>query len=167
MDALKRAEESMVINMENGEKGADNAATRRASEITIDGDLMDETAARKAIEEGGSSSLKSSGPGFSTATDANGADESVVLGEGETKLLGLKDGGRMKKILDSDRAKKEKKEKMLGVKLWDDTPRPTDRPIEFNKPEFPSSLVDDHPVIRLLGNAWRNWGKWPLALVFL
>lgn len=118
MDALKRAEESMDINMESGEKGADNAATRRAGEITIDGDLMDETAARKAIEEGGSSSLKWSGLGFSTATDANGADESVVLGEDETKLLGLKDGGRMKKILDSDRAKKEKKkEKMLGVKL--------------------------------------------------
>jgi hypothetical protein len=69
----------------------------------------------------------------------------------------------MKKILDSDRAKKgKKKEKVLGVKLWDDTPRPADRPIEFRKPEFPSSLVDEHPVLRLLGNAWRNWGKWGL-----
>jgi hypothetical protein len=162
MDALKLAEESMDINMQNVEEGADNAATK-AGETTMNGDLMDEAAARKAIEEGASSPPKSSSSGFSTATDANGADESVLLGEDEAKLLGLKDGGRMKKILDSDRAKKgKKKEKVLGVKLWDDTPRPADRPIEFRKPEFPSSLVDEHPVLRLLGNAWRNWGKWGL-----
>jgi len=159
MDALKLAEESMDINMGNEEEGADNTA----GETTMNGDLMDEAAARKAIEEGASSPPKSSSPGFSTATDTNGADESVLLGEDEAKLLGLKDGGRMKKILDSDRAKKgKKKEKVLGVKLWDDTPRHADRPIEFRKPEFPSSLVDEHPVLRLLGNAWRNWGKWGL-----
>jgi hypothetical protein len=131
-------------------------------ETSIDEDLMDEAAARKAIEEGASTPPKSSSPGCSTAVDPNAADESIVLGEDEAKLLGLKDGGRMKKILDNDRVKKgKKKEKVLGIDLWDNTPRPPDRPIEIVKPEFPLSLANEHPVLRLLGNAWRNWsGKW-------
>jgi hypothetical protein len=125
----------------------------------MNGNLMNEAAARKAVEEGTSSPPKSSSPSFSTATDASGADESIMLGDDEAKFLGLKDGGRMKKILDSDRTKKGK-EKELGVKLWDDTPRPVGCPIKIRAFEFPSSLMGEHPVLRLLGNAWNGWGKW-------
>jgi len=152
MDALRLAEESMDVKMdEDGETAADDK-TGKVNE------LMDEAAARKAIEEGVRLPPNSSSPGDSIRDDSSLGEESVVLGEDEAKLLGLKNGGQMKKILDSDRVKKGqmKEEKVLGVKLWDDKSRPMDCPIVVRS-EFPSSLADAHPVLRLLRNAWNNW----------
>jgi hypothetical protein len=45
---------------------------------------------------------------------------------------------------------------MLGLKLWDDRPRPVDCSIVIRS-EFPLSLADEHPVLRLLRNARNNW----------
>jgi hypothetical protein len=161
MDALRLAEKSTDINMEDGRANPENSSPNAGP----DNDLMDEVAARKAIAERTCSPLKSLSPSGSTVGDLNAVEESVILEEDEAKLLGLRNGGQMKKILDSDRAKKGKVkvEKVLGVKLWDDTPRPVHCPIV--KPEFPSLLVDQQPVFRLLRNAWRSWsGKWDLSI---
>lgn len=143
IDALKLAEESVDIKMEDS-----NLAAGAEGE-----GLMNEEAAWKAVEE--SARHKSSTPRDSA--DGLGDDnEAVVLGEEESKLLGLKDGERMKKILDSDRAGKVKAkvEKVLGVKLWDNTPRPADYSMGQGL-KFPL-VCDGQPVLQLLETAWRR-----------
>ena len=155
MDALRLAEQSMDVKMDDGEEYPEGTGAA-AHEASKDNDWMDEVAARKAIAEGSHTPSKSLSPSGSIAGDVNAVEESVVLGEDEAKLLGLKNGGQMKKILESDRAKKGKvkEEKVLGVKLWEDIPRPDNCPIL--RPEFPQLLVDQHPVFRVLENSWRN-----------
>jgi hypothetical protein len=158
MDALRLAEQSMDVKTDDGEEYADSMGAA-AHETRKDNDWMDEVAARKAIAAGSRTPAKSLSPSGSIAGDVNAVEESVVLGEDEAKLLGLKNGGQMKKILDSDRAKKRKveEEKVLGVKLWEDIPRPENCPIL--RPEFPQLLVDQHPVFRVLENIWHNRGR--------
>jgi hypothetical protein len=150
MDALRQAELSMDIKIREDRQDLD-------SKIDNDLELMDEAAARRAIEEGVSTPPKSSSLGDSTE-DSSLGDESIVLGEDEAQLLGLKNGGQMKKILDGDRARKGKmkKEKAVGLTLWDPKLRPVDCSMDVVKSEFPSELVDDHPVFRLLGHVWHN-----------
>ena len=149
MDALRQAEESMDAVMEDG-VGANE------TDKDEDSQLMDEAAARRAIELVRSPPPKSSSP---AGGEGNSGEESVVLGEDEAKLLGFKNGKQMKKILDSDRAKKGKmkEEKFLGQKLWDDNPRPKDSPLKVARLEFPLALVDQNPIFRLLQNAWYDW----------
>ena len=103
MDALRLAEESLDIKMKDGDGDgdypiADGDSVKVKSETE---ELTNEEAAWRAVEEG--ARHKSSTPGDSA--DGHGNDnEEVFLGEEQAKLLGLKDGERMKKILESDRA---------------------------------------------------------------
>lgn len=152
IDALRLAEESIDIKMEDGDEATGVEDERYKVKFEM-GKLTNEEAAWKAVEE--SARHKSSTPGDSA--DGLGDDhEAVVLGEDEAKLLGLKDGERMKKILESDRAGKVKikVEKVLGVRLWDDNPRPADY-FMTAKLKFPL-VCDRQPVLQLLESAWRR-----------
>jgi hypothetical protein len=155
MDALRLAEEYIDVRMDDDSEEIAGVGSRLTS---VKGTLMDESAARRAIAEG-MPSPKLSSPSGSTER-AITTEDPIVLGEDEAKLLGLKDGGRMKKILDSDRSKRGKEiDKVLGVKLWDDTRSCSDSLAEPVRQEFPSVTMGEHPVLCLLGNAWHHWSK--------
>lgn len=148
MEALKLAEQSMDVPMNDGE--IDDGEALFNSELTREGaELMDEDAARRAVEEG---MRDGSSPSGHTDEDAV-----AMLAEDDANMIGLKNGPRMKQILEGDRAKREmvKKVKVQGVSLWDHTPGPSHAE---GKIQFPSVEV---PPLRLLVNACEKNGELP------
>lgn len=147
IEALRLAEMSVA------NKGG--SALASIDEPNGNSDLMDETAALKAIEDG---LCDDTSPGRSS--DGRVDDQSAVIGDEEADKMGLKDGDRMKKILASDRAKKgvSKDVKILGVPLWGNDTNAMDHSDDMTEPEFPES-IQDHRILRLLENAWLMSGK--------
>lgn len=148
---LKMEDVRMDDGEDNAEEEGEDAGRKQ--------ELMDESAAWRAVQEGLRSSSKSS-TSPSGSCGPEGGQKDAAVGEDQTKLLAGKNRERMKKILENDRTKlgKVKEAKVLGVPLWESKPRPGDHDAAMViQSPFPS-LPNGHPALRLLGSVWH--GEW-------